>query len=166
MEADIRKQFYAADRIKKVKLKEWQTKVKPYVIAYVADFLFHRTGEIAQMIELGENGYMCNPVILEQGVDMIIRVLENARKGDDQKAQNIYNAFENLITRIEYLWRVVDCFDMYKAIGDSVIQDLDEYAKTQTDPEMLDIIEARKKNIKSRAKSEREVQATSGWQPL
>ena len=165
METDIRKQFYAAERIKKIRLKEWYQKVRPYVITYIADYLFHAKGEIAQMIAPDENGYICDPVTLEQGVDMVIRVLENARKGDNERAQNIYGAFENPMVRIEYLWRVVDSFDMYKAIGELVVRDLDEYAKTQTDPEMLDIIEGRKRNIRARAKTEREIQTPYGWQP-
>lgn len=166
METDIRKQFYAADRIKKVKLKEWYQKAKPHVISYILDYLFHRQGEVAQMVKFDETvGFLYDPVTLEQGVDTLIRVLESARNGDDKKAQNIYSAFENPVTRINYLWRIVDSFDMYKAVGEVVCADLDEYAKTVTDPEILDTIDARKRNIKSRAEMERKTSTPTGWQP-
>ena len=166
MEIDIRKQFYVAEKIKKVRLKDWYQKVKPHVLEYVADYLFHRKGEVAQMVEFNENyGFVYNPEILENGIDMLIRVLESARNGDEKKAQSIYSTIANPTTRISYLWRIIDKFDIFHAIGEQVIKDLDEYANETQDPELLDTIDARKRNIRARAEMERKEKKPSGWQP-
>ena len=164
METQFEKQSYAAYKIVSVKLKEWMKKIEKYVPKYIADFLFSKNGEIIEMLNMGgEQAFYYDPETLENGVEMVLKLLENIEFKDLKKVQSLYKNFADSKTRIEYLFNIIDKLDIYSSVEELVVSDLDEYAKKQTDPELLEIIENRKKNIKARAEIERKAKTSNGF---
>ena len=155
MEKTFQTQCYDAEKILKNKLKIWFDKMKQFAPFYVCEYLFHKNGAVAQMLRVDPNyGFIYDPATLGEGIENMFAVVEAAKKGNITRARNLYKRFGTPEIRVDYLRLIYDHCDIYHAIGEDIIADLDEYAKTCTDPEFFEVLEGRKNNIRGRAKIE------------
>lgn len=156
---DIFKQMQDARVIQDVYLKEWAARVRRLRPEYVSDFLFYKNiGEVPQMLMAqDDDGFVYDPKTLKDGVEMLIKILESQEvyKNDDPKIKVMYTRFGTPEIRIKYLRSIIDKMDIYASIGDFVIADLVEVAKTTKDEEFLEFLQNRINNIKQRAEREK-----------
>lgn len=164
MERNFQMQCFEAEKILKNKLKIWFDKAKQFAPVYICEYLFHRTGLVTEMLQIDPNyGFVFDPKTLGNGIDNLFGVVEAAKKGNFQRAKNLYKRFETPEIRVTYLRQFVDQFDIYSAIGEEVIADLEEFAKTCTDPEFHEVLDARKRNIRGRAQNEKKPPFSGGY---
>lgn len=164
MDSNLQRQLSCAHTILTTKLKDWYQKFKKYVPVYILDYWFDKKGEIYRMLNTGtESSFAYDPVTLANGVETLFRILELARKGDEKKAQAVYCRLGEMPVRVEYFRTMIDMLDIYSAVGEMVIKDLDDYAAITTDEYFLETLEARKRNITSRIELERSKQ--NAFQP-
>ena len=155
-DGNILKQFNAAQDIKKRRLKIWYDKFKKYLPTYVAEYLFYKNGVISDMVNFDEiQGFVYDPETLAKGIDEVYSMLEAARNGNFKKAEANYLRLGEFKRRIDYYWRIIDQLDIYAAIGEIVVSDLKQFAKISDEPEFLEIVENRIRNVQRRAENEK-----------
>ena len=156
---DYYRQVHDAKIVHDTYLRDWEKRVRLYRPEYIADGLFHRTmGDIAQMLASeNDQGFVYDPKILKDGVEMLVKILEAQEnyKNNDPKVKVMYTRFGTPELRIKYLRRIADKLDIYSSIGDLVIEDLLEVAKTTTDKEFLEFLPNIIRNIQQRAEMEK-----------
>ena len=168
MEKNIHQLNYQAEKIKKVKCAEWTRSFRHYVPEYVTDYLFYKFGEVHRMLKFDEKtGYAYDPFIIEQGVEYLLKVVECVRRNEFDRAAVFYEKIApDAESRIGYFWSFLDKLEVYAAIDKRVVRDIDECIKKQTDPEILEILGNRRRNILARGKNERaEIEKRFGRQP-
>ena len=169
-EQDFLRQLNEARNIEGYKLREWENKTKQLLPVYVAEYLFHRkTGVVSGMLQIDEeHGFIYDPTILKQGIDMLLRIAEGQQnKGADSgRFAATYSNFADPQTRVFYFRQIIDQLDIYPSIGQSVIKDMRKVAETSQDEEFLELLENRIRNIEVREKMQRkELEEKWGRQP-
>ena len=158
MAKTIQQQIYEAEKIKKIRCREWTRSFRYFVPEYVTDYLFYnKFGEVFEMLKYDEEkGFAYDPFVLEAGIDNLLRLVECVRRNEFDRAVIFYGKLApDAETRIAYFWTFLDKLDVYAAIDKLVARDIDECIKTQTDPEFLEILGNRKRNILKRGENER-----------
>lgn len=148
----IDRQFNAAQYIQKVKQKEWLNKAKLHTPQYVAEYLFYpKTSRLADMLKLDpENGFKYDPEITLAGIDLLMKILDNknSKAVNQARLQQMYMGFADAQTRVEYLRIFAEYLELYPIIGEQMINDLREVAKTTDDPDFLETLEPRIRGIR------------------
>ena len=147
IEKKFSRQLTFAHTIKQSKQKEWLTEAKKYVPAYAAEYLFYpKTSVLSEMLELDpDKGFKFDPEVLMAGVENIIQIMKanSFSTTSHERLCKMYNSFADAETRIEYLRKFVEYLDLYPVIGEEVIVDLKQVARTSTDSEFLECLDAR-----------------------
>ena len=148
--------------IRSSKLSEWFNKAKKHLPLYVAEYLFRqKTGVVDNMLTVEtEEGLLYDPVVLRQGVDMLMSVLECQSHGSDSsRGKVLYLNFADPQTRVGYLKPIIDQLDIFPSISKEFIADLEQMKNFTTDPEELEILENYQRNVQLRTKiQEQELQ--------
>ena len=148
---NLHRQMGFAHIIETTKQKEWLTEAKKYIPAYAAEYLFYpKTSVLSDMLKRDpEKGFKYDPEVLFHGLDTVIQILrcKNSPTSTVGRAQHHYSNFADAETRVEYLRKFIEQLELYPIVGKQVIADLREVAKTSTDPEFLEFLEPRIKNI-------------------
>lgn len=149
---NLDRQFMTAQYIQKIKQKEWLAKAKLHIPQYAAEYLFYqKPSRLYDMIKFSpENGFTYDPETLLEGIEMLMKILDskNTRITNPKRLQQMYIGFADAQTRVEYLRIFAEYLELYPIIGDQMIADLKEVAKTTDDPDFLETLEPRIKTIK------------------
>lgn len=145
--------------IRLFKLGEWYQKTKKYLPIYVADYLFRKkTGIVDEMIsEEIPDGLMYDPMILRQGIDMLMVVMENQNNSCDlTRGKSVYLNFADPEIRVGYLKPIIDQLDIFPSISKEFIADLESVKQVTQDPETVEIFDNYIRNVKARTKMQEE----------
>ena len=152
IDKNFNRQILYAQKIEKTKQKEWLSEARKFVPEYAAEYLFYpKTGVLSQMLSVDpEKGFNYDPEVLLGGIETVIQIMKaNALPITNQnRLAHLYSSFADAKTRIEYLRTFIEYLDLYPVIGEEVIADLNELAKTSNDSEFLECLEPRIKHIK------------------
>lgn len=147
IEKKFNRQLSFAQTIKQSKQKEWLDEAKKFVPTYAAEYLFYpKTSVLSEMLTIDpDKGFKYDPEVLMAGVDTIVQIMKANSFPTTSKERlcRMYNSFADAETRIEYLRTFVEYLDLYPVIGEEVIVDLKQVARTSTDSEFLDCVEPR-----------------------
>ena len=157
IEKDFNRQLTFAQTIANTKQKEWLNESKKFVPSYAAEYLFYpKTSVLSEMLRVDpEKGFKYDPEVLMAGVEIVVQIMKaNAFPTTKrERLSRMYTSFADAETRVEYLRRFVEYLDLYPVIGEDVITDLKQVAKTSTDPEFLECLEPRINAIKHQLKN-------------
>ncbi len=148
----LERQFMAAQYIQKVKQKEWLSKAKLHIPQYAAEYLFYqRPSCLYDMLKFSPNhGFIYDPETLLEGIEMLMKILDSkdSKATNPHRLQQQYLSFADAKTRVEYLRTFAEYLELYPIIGNQMIADLNEVAKTTDDPDFHETLEPRIKTIK------------------
>ena len=163
---NLQRQYNAAQYIARVKQKEWLEKSKKHIPVYAAEYLFHKNpSRLTEMIRFDEQtGFKYDPEILLEGMEMLFRIFDSkdSKVTSIPRLQAMYANFATPEIRVNYLRIFAEYLELYPIIGKQMIADLEETAKTSTDPEFFETLDGRIKTVKHMMKSQTEI---SGYQP-
>ncbi|MBR3884965.1 MAG: hypothetical protein IKJ33_00655 [Clostridia bacterium] len=149
---NFERQILYAQRIEQTKQKEWLGEARKYVPEYAAEYLFYpKTGVLSQMLLVDpEKGFSYDPEVLLSGIETVVQIMKASAlpTTNPNRLKHLYSSFADAKTRIEYLRTFIEYLDLYPAVGEEVIADLNEVAKSSSDPEFLEYLEPRIKHIK------------------
>ena len=157
-EREILRLISEINNIKSTKLSEWLVKTKKHLPFYVAEFLFMKnTGIVFHMLtEEVSGGLMYDPMILRQGIDMLMNILDGQNCGHDTtRLKAMYSNFKDAETRITYLKPVIDQLDIYPTIGDEIVGDAEHLKQIAQSEEEIEFLENYIRNIQVRKEMQR-----------
>ena len=156
-ENNLNRQLTFAQTIANVKQKEWLADAKKFVPTYAAEYLFYpKTSVLSEMLRFDpEKGFKYDPEVLMAGVELVVQIMKanSFTTTKPERLSRMYTSFADAETRIEYLRRFVEYLDLYPVIGEDVITDLKQVARTSNDPEFLECLEPRISSIKHQLKN-------------
>ena len=158
-EREILRLVSEINNIKSAKLSEWFVKTRKHLPAYVAEFLFMKnTGIVGQMLTAEtEDGLMYDPMILRQGIDILMNILEGQNCGhDNARLKAMYSNFQDCSTRFAYLKPIIDQLDIYPTIGDEIIRDAQFVRGLTQNPEEAEFLNNYIKNVQARTETQKE----------
>ena len=140
-ETTFEQQFYYAQYIKKNKLNKWLNTSKEFIPEYDAELLFHqRVSHVVDMLKIDSNlGFVYDPKTLEEGIDILMRILVSKSNAPQKRLEIWYESFENAQIRFAYFRRIIRTLGLEPVLARSLLKDLQEIAPTLTDPEEIEI---------------------------
>ena len=139
--------------IRALKLSEWFNKTKKHLPLYVAEYLFlKKTGIVDKMLTTEtEEGLLYDPMVLRQGIDMLMAVLENQNCGSDlSRGRVVYLNFADPQTRVGYLKSIIDQLDIFPSISKEFVSDLEQMKNYTENPEEVEILDNYIRNVQAR----------------
>ncbi len=147
IEKKFNRQLSFAHTIRQSKQKEWLAEAKKYVPTYAAEYLFYpKTSVLSEMLSIDpDKGFKYDPEVLMAGIDTVVQIMKanSFPTTNRERLCRLYNSFADAETRIEYLRKFIEYLDLYPVIGEEVIVDLKQVARTSTDSEFLECVEPR-----------------------
>ena len=139
-------QQYHAKKIKDIKSRQWTEIAAQFMPRFTAEYLFYPTSShLASMLKVDpEQGYIYDPETLENGIDMLMKILTN-KLLPQGRIERMYSSFEDPITRISYLKAFIFQLELCPKLAKCMIDDLTKIEATLSDPEEIEI----NQNIKS-----------------
>ena len=144
-----------AENIITTKLADWAELAKKYEDEKTAELIFGFHGEVIQMLsQVCMGKFMYDPQTVADSVDMIFDVLESAKKGNHAEAKETYLNFEDFRTRAVYLYSIINHLNVFKSIGNEVVNDFEMLKTVATDEEIWLMLDNEIRNVKTQMELE------------
>ncbi len=166
-EKTFEQQYYHAQFVKTNKLPQWLNSSKKLIPEYDAELLFYpRVSHVLSMLKPDpELGFIYDPYTLEEGIEILMRILQTKRTAPQKMIEKWYENFENSQIRLSYLRKIIRNLGLEPILARSILKDLKQVAPTLTDPEEIEInqnltrqISVLADEIDAREKQEEELQ--------